>query len=280
MIPQSDGVFHTVTSEQSKVGRNVLGRKGTEKVVPGKKVSKVVPKVVVDNEEEQDTRIVIVDSDRELCRENSVCGTAVPFVDQSAVNNLVENSNVAFNSEKHVKGKNDSVVDNILPQSSNQHKIDSKYVLVRNNKQKSIPQIYSSAFDTNPSPIKFFPLQAWLDGYDPLLKAQLLRNIQHGVSIPCLRPTNTQKSVPKNQPSALKNFKLVDEYIQEELSNKRICGPFDERPEGLFLSPLAAVPKKDSEKPRIIHNLSFPSLDSINDFIPRAFLFHRVRDYR
>ncbi len=51
----------------------------------------------------------------------------------------------------------------------------------------------------------------------------------------------------------------------------RIAGPFLHRPPGLVVSPLGAVPKRDSEKIRIIHNLSFPPRQSVNYFIPPKF---------
>ena len=55
----------------------------------------------------------------------------------------------------------------------------------------------------------------------------------------------------------------------KELQLNRIAGPFVVPPPGLITSPLASVPKKDSQEIRLIHDLSFPPGNSINEFIPR-----------
>ena len=61
---------------------------------------------------------------------------------------------------------------------------------------------------------------------------------------------------------------VVDDYIEKEKAAGRIIGPFQNPPfDKYHLSPLGVVPKKDSGKYRIIHHLSYPEGDSINDFI-------------
>ena len=59
--------------------------------------------------------------------------------------------------------------------------------------------------------------------------------------------------------------------ICQELLAGRIYGPFLTPPPGLIISPLGAVPKKDTGKVRIIHNLSYPIEDSVDSNIPREF---------
>ena len=66
-------------------------------------------------------------------------------------------------------------------------KPDSKYSLSKVNKAKPIPQVYKDAFASNPSPLKYFALKAWLQGYDPIDKAFLLKMIDKGVSIPSMK---------------------------------------------------------------------------------------------
>ncbi len=268
----SDDVFHVVQESIPSVPNNDIPQAKVSTMANAGNVNfeeQELPFVQVSSEEEKDLRIVVLDkqAEQKLVVDNV---TAVPLLEDDCANNLV-NSKSKVKNVIHPQCDTMCSVEKVPKQSSVVKNCTSKYKFVKSNKPKPIPQVYVKAFETNPSPLKLYAFKAWLNGYDPILKAQLLQNIQHGVSIPCLRPTNAQTSVPKNQPSALKNSKLVDEFIQEELRNNRICGPFETRPEGLFVSPLAAVPKKDSDKPRIIHNLSFPRGDSINDFIPRAF---------
>ncbi|KAH3833697.1 hypothetical protein DPMN_107009 [Dreissena polymorpha] len=61
---------------------------------------------------------------------------------------------------------------------------------------------------------------------------------------------------------------LVSQKIQNELSAGRIEGPFDFPPfDNLHVSPIGLVPKKSPGQYRLIHHLSYPKGDSINDFI-------------
>jgi len=46
-------------------------------------------------------------------------------------------------------------------------------------------------------------------------------------------------------------------------------GPLGPIPDNIIMSPLAAVPKKDSDQIRLIHDLSFPLGNSVNSHIPR-----------
>ena len=64
----------------------------------------------------------------------------------------------------------------------------------------------------------------------------------------------------------------IDEYLFKEVSvYSRAVGPFTEGspfPEGIALSPLNSVPKRDSPDRRIILDLSWPVSKSVNDGIP------------
>ena len=55
------------------------------------------------------------------------------------------------------------------------------------------------------------------------------------------------------------------------MSLGRIAGPFTSLPfDNFVISPLGLVPKKESGKYRIIHDLSFSKSDSVNLFISNA----------
>lgn len=57
--------------------------------------------------------------------------------------------------------------------------------------------------------------------------------------------------------------------MRREISLGRIIGPYDRPPFPLFRSsPLGLIPKKDPGSFRLIHDLSFPRGDSVNDSIP------------
>ena len=121
------------------------------------------------------------------------------------------------------------------------------------------------------TPVKWFRLAAYLDGYDPVLKTKVLNNIKDGVSLNCSLIDDNLHSDIYNHPSAIENRTAVSEKLAKELSQNRIAGPFKEKPEGLLLSPLAAVPKKNSNSIRLIHDLSHPRSSNINNHIPREY---------
>ena len=72
----------------------------------------------------------------------------------------------------------------------------------------------------------------------------------------------------KNLKSALVQPDIVRQKIQVEVEAGRVAGPFDNRPiPNLRISPLGIVPKKEPGQFRLIHHLSYPSGNSLNDFI-------------
>ena len=64
----------------------------------------------------------------------------------------------------------------------------------------------------------------------------------------------------------------VTRYIQKENSHNTLIGPFKNNPFGPLSasSPLAAIPKKDSEEKRIILDMSYPDAFSVNDGIDKT----------
>ena len=58
---------------------------------------------------------------------------------------------------------------------------------------------------------------------------------------------------------------FIDNYLQREVANGRMLGPFDYPPfEQFAISPLNSVPKSDSEERRVIVDLSWPIGESVN----------------
>jgi len=79
-----------------------------------------------------------------------------------------------------------------------------------------------------------------------------------------------------NLKSAKDDMKTLKEKIQKELNANRAEGPFKEKPfPNIQISPLGLVPKKSDNNAipdsRVIHHLSFPEGQSINDGIPDNF---------
>lgn len=75
----------------------------------------------------------------------------------------------------------------------------------------------------------------------------------------------------KNSPTVFQMLKLVRQKIDKELSMGRIAGPFINPSFPTFrVSPIGLVPKKDDDF-RMIHNLSHPMHNSVNDFIDSEF---------
>jgi hypothetical protein len=75
-----------------------------------------------------------------------------------------------------------------------------------------------------------------------------------------------------NLPSAVARPEIVLDKIAKELLRGRIAGPFYDHPFPNFhISPLGLCPKKDPNKFRMTHHLSYPKGLSVNDFIPPEF---------
>ena len=72
----------------------------------------------------------------------------------------------------------------------------------------------------------------------------------------------------KNLKSANSHPEIVREKIDKEVQAGRVEGPFDRPPFLQFrVSPLGLVPKKEPGEFRLIHHLSYPQGDSVNDHI-------------
>jgi hypothetical protein len=121
-----------------------------------------------------------------------------------------------------------------------------------------------------PTPIRPLKLAVYLKPYPPHLSSYLVEGFLHGFRINCLFPP--RPSIPTNHPSALKNQLIVSHKLAKEIQAGRIAGPYFSPPlDNLICSPLGLVPKKANNEFRLIHNLSFPQGQSVNDGIPTDF---------
>ena len=96
----------------------------------------------------------------------------------------------------------------------------------------------------------------------------ILSGIQSGVGIGYFGPQRSL--VSPNWPSSLENRVKVTEVINNNLYHGRVAGPWDHPPLANFVSsPLGAVTKKHTDKVRVIHDLSWPPGQSVNDGISK-----------
>lgn len=84
---------------------------------------------------------------------------------------------------------------------------------------------------------------------------------------------NMPVSVAKNHPSALAYPVHIDQYLATEMQFKAIEGPMDTPPfhPWMRISPLMTRPKKESEKRRVIVDLSFPEGQAVNTGIDTTY---------
>ena len=107
-----------------------------------------------------------------------------------------------------------------------------------------------------------------LTGYDMFLSQYLVRGFTRGFIIPVNHNVKAVQS--ENHRSANQQATLIDEDLSVEISANRIAGPYDDPPiNNMFISPIGMVPKKDPGQFRRIHDLSYPSGHSVNDYIPK-----------
>lgn len=77
-----------------------------------------------------------------------------------------------------------------------------------------------------------------------------------------------QSCEARNLPSLTKNLQAAKDIIKEEVAAGRVAGPFKQPPlPSLRCSPIGLIPKHSSAKFRLIHHLSWPHGNSVNDGI-------------
>ena len=127
---------------------------------------------------------------------------------------------------------------------------------------------HSELFSLAKSQIKLEALEHELMGYDIQKGNKFYRGFSSGFS---LHYSGARApSDPKNLRSAVINAVIVKQKIQAEIDAGRVANPFDSWPiPTLRVLPLGLVPKWEPGEYRLIHHLSYPSVDSVNDFIDR-----------
>ena len=88
--------------------------------------------------------------------------------------------------------------------------------------------------------------------------------------------------IPRNLESARVHPEVVARKLDQEVKAKRVAGPFQSSPfSNLVVSPVGVVPKKEPGKFRMIHHLSYPKGESVNDQISqecKMVTFDRIDD--
>ena len=73
-----------------------------------------------------------------------------------------------------------------------------------------------------------------------------------------------------NPKSVNQNLDIAREKLMDEVKLGRMAGPFEKLPiQNLRVSPIGLIPKSLSGTFRLIHNLSYPEFDSINEGIDK-----------
>ena len=97
-----------------------------------------------------------------------------------------------------------------------------------------------------------------------------MSNLKYGFYINSWINRSSVRPIPNNHRSALQNQEVVTSKITKDIEKGHILGPFQSPPPNTIFSPIGLVPKKELNQFRLIHDLSYPSGSSINDFIPPA----------
>lgn len=117
-----------------------------------------------------------------------------------------------------------------------------------------------------PTPIDVDRLEFLLSGYNHSIVEHLVSGFKYG--FPLFYEGIRVSCNADNLLSASQNPDAVDTKFRKELAAGRLAGPFTIPPLSPFcISPLGVVPKKNPGDFRLIHHLSYPKGDSVNDGI-------------
>ena len=118
------------------------------------------------------------------------------------------------------------------------------------------------------TPVNAERLAHWLDGYEEDAKSFLIKGFRAGFSLQCTHNPSVGSTLSQplnNHKSAVDQPEILQQLLGIELEAKRIAGPFNTIPfPDLHVSPLSLRPKKELNKFRLIHDLSFPKDCSVN----------------
>lgn len=136
-------------------------------------------------------------------------------------------------------------------------------------KDQHRPRADHGVFDLARSPVNVLAMEPYFTLYDEV-EANFIRDgFLHGFPIQYSGPRAPRDS--KNLRSTKLNPAVISTQIKKELDAGRIAGPFTQRPlPNLIVSPIGLVPKKSPGEFRMIHHLSYPPGESVNDYIDPA----------
>lgn len=116
------------------------------------------------------------------------------------------------------------------------------------------------------TPVKISVLKHELSFYSQKEAHMILNGFVHGFPLNYEGPRLPSEC--KNLKSALIRPEITEQKIDKEVAEGRVAGPFPYPPlPNLRISPLGLVEKKNSHDFRLIHHLSYPKNESVNDFI-------------
>ena len=119
-----------------------------------------------------------------------------------------------------------------------------------------------------PTAIKYDWMEAALGNQVSSKEKKILSLIKYGMPINCKREFGV-KRIQKNHYSAICHENAIIDYINKNIENQALLGPFKEAPiPDICFSPLMTVPKEE-DKRRIIVDFSFPPGKAVNDGIPK-----------
>ena len=152
------------------------------------------------------------------------------------------------------------------PASTPTNAIDVE-VPIQDQLAKIIKQHFNPLPDVAPTPVNFVELEKELLHFpDKAFARDLINSFKQGFSIGYEGPQFNH--ISNNLKSYFTNLQAAAENIVGELRAKRVAGPFLSPPLNNFrTSPIGIVPKKDSQKVRMITDLSSPKGFAINDYI-------------
>ncbi len=123
-----------------------------------------------------------------------------------------------------------------------------------------------------PTPINIDRLNDLLSGYDQQKHLYIIEGLCNGFNLQRDTHLTSQApvtSIPKNHASALRHPDIVKKKLQDEVAVGRLTGPFLTKScKDFHVSPLALREKQEKGKYHIIHDLSAPKGNSVNDTIP------------
>lgn len=136
--------------------------------------------------------------------------------------------------------------------------------------KRPVPEEKLGSFDLASSPINVSALQNVLVSlnYNTVEAEFLYKGFCEGFSLEYSGRREAREA--KNLKSVYEHPDIVQSKIDKEVLLGRVAGPFKERPiVSLRVSPIGLTPKKVPGEFRMIHHLSYPEGDSVNDHIDK-----------